>query len=166
MLIPFTAKALATNSSYDSTQLYFFYQEECKDCDKTKKWVEEELKGKNNIRIEYIKIEENKELNKKVKNTLKLKKDNEPLVVIGTNYFVGFNKIKNNLTKAIKSYEDKDDYCDIISKIRNNEDIKKCLNQNKNIYNQSMPIKIVTMICALSAIIVLIIIKKKKPISK
>ncbi len=135
---PTVTNALATNSSYDNIKVYFFYEEDCKDCEKAKEWLEEELKEHQRVRAEYVKIENNQEFSKQVKDTFQIKKDTVPLMVIGSNSFLGFsNQVKNNLTEAIESYEEAKDSCDVISKVRNQEDVKDCMSQNKEIYHPS-----------------------------
>ena len=167
LMIPFTVKAIATNSSYTDINVYFFYEENCEECDKAKEWLETEFKENYRVRIEYLKIEENKELNEKLKESLKIKKNKYPLMIIGSNTFIGFNeKTKSNLKEAIKSYEEVNDSCDVVSKIRNDEDIKECLNQNKDIYKEPFEfpiygvILIVFFICLIIG--VFFMMKKKK----
>ena len=168
LCFPIVSNALATNSSYDNIKVYFFYNENCKDCDNSKEWLQEELKENNRVKVEYIKVDGNEELNTKVRKSLNIKKDNLPLMVIGSNYFIGFNnKLKEMLMKAIKSYEDADDYCDVVSKLRNNENVNDCLKLNKDIYNQSTglpPFVIVIIVLGIAGLIIGIglIIKKKK----
>ena len=106
LMIPFTVKAIATNSSYTDIKVYFFYEENCEECDKAKEWLETEFKENIRVRIEYLKTEENKELYDKVNNTLKIKKNKYPLMIVGSTTFIGFDeKTKNNLKEAIQSYE-------------------------------------------------------------
>ncbi len=166
-MIPFTVKAIATNSSYTDIEVYFFYEDSCEECDKFKEWLEEELKDNTLIRIEYLKVDDNKELNENLKDALKIKKNKYPLMIIGSNIFIGFDeKTKNNLKEAIQSYEEVDDFCDVVSKIRNDEDIKECLNQNKDIYKESFEfpiygiVLIVFIICVILG--VFFMMKKKK----
>lgn len=155
---PNIVKAIATNSSYNNIKIYFFYQDNCKECDTGKQWLEEELKDNDRVRVEYIKIDDNKELTKKTKDVLKIERENIPLIIIGTNYFLGFNnKIKDNLTNAIKSYENVEIYCDVVSKIQNNEDTKDCIIQNKDIYVQSIGFSTIKKIILISVGICLVV---------
>ncbi len=166
LCFPIESNAVATNSSY-SIKVNFFFKNDCKDCEKEKEWLEE-YKKESFIDIEYINIDDNNELYDKIKKSLTIKNNKTPLVIIGSNYFVGFDKnTKEELTNAIKSYEEVDSYCDTVSKIRKNEDIKDCINQNKGIYNQqketSVFIKVIITIISIGLIISAgLIIKKKK----
>ena len=167
LIIPFTVKAIATNSSYTDIEVYFFYEDNCEECDKAKEWLETEFKEDYRVRIEYLKTEENKELNDKVHESLKIKKNKYPLMIVGSDTFIGFNeKTKNNLKEAIHSYEEVDDFCDVVSKIRNDEDIKECLNQNKDIYKEpfELPIYGIVLIVFIICVIlgVFFMMKKKK----
>ena len=172
LCLPTTSKALATNSSYNNIVVYFIYEDNCNNCDTGKEFLQQHLKDNNRVRPEYIKVDSNKELNKKLREALDIKKEDTPLIIIGTNYFIGFNnKIKENLTEAIKSYENTSDYCDVVSKIRKNEDIKDCVTQNKGIYNQQKEISVfIKVIIVIVSICLLIgaglIIKKKKLLSR
>ena len=169
LCFPIKSNAVATNSSY-SVKIYSFFQNDCKNCDKEKEWLENYRK-ESFIDIEYINIDNNDELYNKVKKELSIKKNKTPLVIIGSNYFVGFNnKTKDKLTKAIKSYEEADSYCDTVSKIRKNENIKDCINKNKGIYNQqktSLFVKVIIVIISICLIVgTSLIIKKKKLLSR
>ncbi len=147
------SKAIVTNSSYDNIKVYFFYNDNCKECNTGKNWLHEESQNDNRIRIEDINIENDNELYNKVKDSLNIKNEKVPLILIGTNYFIGFNeKIKNNLLNAISSYEKVETYCDVITKIQNEEDINECTNQNKEIYKDNNFLIIVAIIFILIGI--------------
>ncbi len=159
--------AVVTNSFY-STKVTVFYEDNCKEYDEERKWLEEYQKD-NYINIEYINIKNDENFYNKVKKSLNIKKKKLPLVIIGTNYFIGFNdKVKVNITNAIKSYEDTENYCDIVSKIQNGEDAKDCISQNSDIYNQQTGIPTFVKVFLVGGISVclvigaIIIIKKKK----
>ena len=164
LCFPIKSNAVATNSSY-SVKINLFLTNDCKDCEKEIEWLEEYRKD-SFIDIEYINIDDSNELYDKVKEALTLKGDKMPLAIVGSNYFIGFNdKVKNNLTDAIKSYEKEDEYCDIVSKIRKGEDAKNCIEQNKDIYKQSSSypifIKIIVAIVVIGLVIgILLTIKK------
>lgn len=172
LCIPIKSEALATNASdIDYIRIYLFSSDNCSECESVKEWLEDYEKKDNRISVEYLTIDSNKELNKSVKENLNIKNDNIPLIIIGSNYFVGFNdKVKKNLTKAIESYESIDEYCDIVSKIQNNEDVTKCIDENKNIYKQeslsSVFVKAFVIIAGLCLVIVLILLIKKKKLLK
>ncbi len=168
LCFPIITKALVTNSFYNSINIYFFSENNCKDCDKEKNWLEKEFKNDNRVKIEYIKIEDNKKLNTKIRKSLNIKKNNEPLIIIGSNYFISFSSdIKNNIKEAIDSYEDADEFCDIVSMVKNNKDVKECIKQNEKIYKQPIEfpvyIKVIITISIIGLIIGigLFILKKK-----
>ncbi len=167
LCFPSTSKALATNSSLDNLKVYFFYEENCKECDKGKTWLDNYLKDNNRVIAEYIKVSDNKELNSKIKDKLNIKKDDVPLFVIGSNYFIGFNnRVKSNLTEAIKSYENSSSYCDAVLKIQNDEDIKDCTEKNKNIYHENISAIAVIIIILIIIGIIVCLIKYVKPIKE
>ena len=145
LCFPIKVNAVVTNSSHN-VKVNFFLKNDCKDCKKEKEWLEE-YKKNNFINIEYIDVKDNKELYNKTRKALSIKSNKTPLVIIGSNYFLKFNnKTKEELTKAITSYEKANDFCDIVTKIRNNENIKNCINKNRDIYNQSTLKKIIIYI--------------------
>lgn len=164
---PINSNAIATNSSY-SVKVYFFCNEKNKDCDKAKEWLEEYQKD-NFINVDYLNIDNNKELYNTTRESLKIKNNQMPFIIIGSNYFIGFNnKVKENLTKAIQAYEKADDYCDIVLKIQNKDNVKECIKANKKIYNQStgLFIFIIVLIGVCLLIGAGLIIKKKKLLSR
>ena len=136
LCFPIKSNAVVTNSSY-SVKVNVFLKNDCKDCEKEKDWLEE-YRRESFVDIEYINMDDNNELYDKIQKALSIKNNKTPLVIIGSNYFVGFDKnTKEELTNAIKSYEEIDNYCNTVSIVRKNEDIKDCINKNKGIYNQS-----------------------------
>ncbi len=167
---PVKSHAIATNSSY-SVKVYFFYNDKDKDFNKAKEWLEEYQKD-SFINVDYLNIDESKELYSDVRKSLKIKNNKMPFIIIGSNYFIGFNnKIKENLTKVIKAYEKAEKNCDIVSKIRNKENIKECIKVNKNIYNQStrLPTFVIIIIILVGVCLIIgtnLIIKKKKILSR
>lgn len=154
LCFPIVTKALATNSSYDNIKVYLFYKDDCKDCDKAQEWLEKELEEHKRVRPQLIKIDDNKDLYNKVKDVLDIKKEDEPLMIIGSNYFVGYNdRVKTNLMDAVKAYEDAKDYCDIVSKIEADKDTDECLKTNEGIYEAPVSVNVVVII-----VIVLVLI--------
>lgn len=167
LCFPIVSKAVATNSSDDvNLKIYFFYEDDCKDCDSAREWIEEYLKDNSDVGVEYLNTKENKELNKKVIDALDIKDNDVPLIVVGTNYFVGYNdNYKDNVKSAIKSYKEKESYCDLVSKIKNNDDYSKCVKQNDGIYKQDRNTKnniVIPVIIGLIVIIGIVIIFKAK----
>ena len=165
LCIPIKSNAAIANSS-SSIKVYSFYKNDCKDCESEKEWLEK-YKKESFIDIEYINIDDNDELYNKIKKEISIKGNKTPLVVIGSNYFKGFNnKIKEEITNAIDNYEKADNYCDIVSKIQNNEDTKECININKDIYikknNYTKLIFIILAIVIIVSIGIYILFRRKK----
>ena len=165
LAFPVTTKAIVTNSS-SNIKVNVFYEKKCKNCDQEKEWLEEYNKNAF-INIEYFNIADNKELYAKTRSALNIKKDKLPLVVIGTDYFIDFNEtVKNSLITAIISYEENTSYCDAVTKLKNNEEIKECINQNKNIYKKSNVfltfLKILFGACIICVIIIFRFVFNKK----
>lgn len=162
LCFPIMTKAIATNSLYKSIKVYFFYEDNCKECNEAEDW----LKENKNIGIEYKKVEENKDLIKKIKDLLNIKKDNKPLIIIGTKYYIGFNnKIKNNIKEVIETYETNNDYCDVVSKIENNLDTKECIKQDSNTNKSNkfpMFLKIILIFIRIILVVSIIFFIKKK----
>ncbi len=160
LFIPVVSHAVATTSSmFAKNKIYILYTDTCQKCAKERKLLEKKYEDDNSVNIEYININENKELVKKIKKNLKINNDKLPITIIGTTYFTGFNNIiMNKLTKAVSLY-DKNDYCDIVTCINNKADINKCLKNNEGIYKDTKTylifgiIPIVLLICLIIFII-------------
>ena len=163
LLVPINVTAAVANSSgYTSLKIYLFSNNNCKECEEEKECIEDYKEDKF-INVEYINIKDNEKLYNEIKESLKIKKDNVPLVIIGSNYFLGFNdRIKGNLIEAIKAYEENKDYCDVVTKIKNKEDIKECLKVNKNIYKDNIFISVIIMIIAIIVLVIVgrLVVKK------
>ena len=173
LVFPITTKAIATNSSdIKYTNIYFFSDNDCQACETGKQWLENYTKENNEINIEYLNVSKNKELYDNLKEALNIKTKKLPLIIIGSNYFIGFNNnTKTNITKAVDAYkEHEEDYCEIISKVKNKEEVKDCLKQNKKIYKQSKNITFfkIIIIIGIACLIIggCIIVKKKKLLSR
>ncbi len=161
LIIPINVNAVVSNSFYN-IKINVFYKDNCKECEEEKEWIEDYKEDKF-INVEYINIKDNEKLYNEIKESLKIKKDNVPLVIIGSNYFLGFNdRIKGNLIEAIKAYEESKDYCDVVTKIKNKEDIKECLKVNKNIYKDNIFISVIIMIIAIIVLVIVgrLVVKK------
>ncbi len=135
LCFPITSYAVITNSEYN-IKINVFYEEECEECKTEKNWLEEYKKDKF-INVEYINIEDYPDLFNDVRKTLDIKKNKLPLVIIGSNYFVGYDdEVKDKIMKAIDAYEKESNYCDLVAKIENKENTKECLEENKGIYEE------------------------------
>ncbi len=134
---PYKVDGVVTNATdISKVRVNFFYNDN-EESLKGKNWLNSYLEDKDDVTKEYISIKDNKELYNEVKNILKIKKDNVPLIVIGSNYFLGFNeKTKDKIKTVIKEYQNSDKQCNLISMIRNNKDTDECLEINSNIYKE------------------------------
>ncbi len=160
MFYPSSVDGVVTNATDTNKVRVNFFYDDNKESLTTRSWLDSYLEDKDDITKEYISINDNKELYNKVKEILKIKKDNLPLIVIGSNYFVGFNeKTKDKLKNVLKSYQDSDKQCNLISKIRNNKDISECLEINSNIYKEDNHILTYLLIILILIVIILIILK-------
>lgn len=163
--IPLKIHAVATNSSlFAKNKIYILYTKDCKECKEEKDTLEKKFENDNSINVEYININDNKKLVKEIKKNLKIKTNKLPVTIIGTTYFKGFNnKVINNITKAVKAYAKKDNYCNIVTNINNKDDLKKCLKDNKGIYKNNRVTTILTIIVIIAIICLIIFtIKFKK----
>ncbi len=171
LCLPIITKALATNSSVDySINVNVFYEDDCKDCTKLKNWLANYKKDDNRVNVNSFNIKSNKKLSSKVRDALNIRNNKTPFIVIGSNSFVGFNdKVKDELTKAIKAYEDEDEYCDVVLKVKTNSDVKDCISMNKGIYKQKNNNLMVMMVSFVSVCLVIILFmfsKRNKDIKK
>ncbi len=170
LCFPLVTKAIATNSSdINYLKIYYFTKDDCEDCQKGKD-ILANYEDKEKINIEYLDINENKEIYNKVKDVLKIKKDYNPLIIIGSNYFYEFNdKTKDKLADAIKAYTDKDNFCNLVTLIKNDEKLDNCLKQNDGIYKQenNSILKVIGVICIGGLVIALgVFVFKKMKTSK
>lgn len=154
-------KAKVANSSEDYTPLIIYvFEEEKNDAGKeAREWLEEYTKNNNLVNVEYIKDEEMLE---KVSTTYKIKTIKYPLIIIGSNYFQGFSDdIKKDLKEAITAYQDAN-YCNVIAKIKKDNNIESCFKNNEGIYHKDYNNIILVITLLLSSLIGLIIMKKAK----
>lgn len=137
--VPIITNAAITNSStLSDVRVYIICSKDNNNCDKETKWLKEIENDYTRLLIENIFVDSNKELVDKVKSSLKINKDVDIITIIGSNYFVGYDdNIKLKVEEAINSYSEHDNNCDIVSKIRDNEDIDECIKENKDIYKQN-----------------------------
>lgn len=132
LLIPFN-----TFAEENEIRLYLFHSETCPHC-------KEEIEYLDTIKDDYpnldiVKYEvSNNEMNynfyNKVIKEAKINTGGQvPFTIIGTDYYVGFSKdVKNKIKKSLNKFST-GEYVDIISKIKNDEDISDIkYNQSKN----------------------------------
>lgn len=167
VLFPMTCQAaVATTSGERELNVYLFTPDECNKCEEVKKYIEAKHNENNRIILNEINVKEKEEVYKQAKEILNFKANKYPLVIIGTDYFVGFDNKK--LDSAIKSYLENNDYCNLIYRIENNKDTSNCLEINKDIYkntNSNLLINIVLVVAIISIvgfIIYKLVLKNKK----
>lgn len=108
-------------------RLYLFHQSTCPHCKEEIKFLESIKKDYPNVDMVFYEIDTNVmnyNFYKKVKEATKISSNGVPFTIIGTDYYVGFGDgdgeaIVNSINKFLKS----DKYIDVISKIKNDEDI-------------------------------------------
>ncbi len=163
-----TRAVVANSSSLKDVNIYVFYSDE-EQGKKELDWLEETRNNYYRLSIKDMEISSNEDLYKEVKSKLNIKKNDEPITIIGSTYFIGYNEeVKDQITNAIEAYYKPTDVCDIVNKIDNDEDLDDCYETNKDIYEQPKYNKsnltfiiigiVVVIVIALGAII---IIKKR-----
>ena len=108
-------------------RLYLFHQSTCPHCKEEIKFLESIKKDYPNVDMVFYEIDTNVmnyNFYKKVKEATKISSNGVPFTIIGTDYYVGFGDgdgeaIVNSINKFLKN----DKYIDVISKIKNDEDI-------------------------------------------
>ena len=166
IISPIKANAIIVNNSdYETLKVYYFCDndEKCKDgLSYLNKLENKQVR----LLIENIDVRDDTELYQSVKDALSIKKDSYPLVVIGSNYFTTINESK--IEKAIDSYLNSENSCDLVARIKNKEEVASCFDANKNIYKDEYKVSniLVIIISSLVFIIIIagivIILKKKK----
>ena len=171
MILPITTKAVATNADdFEPLTVFVFTKNNCQECDKVKDYLDEYIKDKINLKVEYLNSKDQKDTIKKLKDTLSIKQDNYPLIVIGSNYLIGFNdETEKELDKTITEYQKRNVYCNLVTRIQSNEDIDACLTNNKDIIKQveykednfNIPWFIIGIIVGFISVVVIVTIIRK-----
>ncbi len=138
LLLPLTTKAIATNAdTYEALEVFIFAKDNCKECTEAKDYLNDYLEDKVNIKVTYLNNKDHKDTINTLKEKLNITQDKYPLIIIGSNYFIGYNdEVKEDLEKTITEYQKHNVYCNLVNKIQNNEDISACLEDNKDIIKQ------------------------------
>ena len=138
MLLPITTQALATNADdYEQLEVFVFTKKNCSECDEVKEYLDDYLKDKVNLKVTYLDSKDNKDTIKSLKKELDIKQNKYPLIVVGSNYLVGYdNEVKDNLNDTISAYQDNNVYCNLVNKIESDEDLTNCKLNNKDIIKQ------------------------------
>lgn len=127
----------------ENLKFYLFYQESCPHC-------HDEMEFINSIKDEYPTVdfvfyeislnEMNYNFYNKVLNKTKINANGVPFTIIGTDYYVGFNEeISKNIVESLNKFLETGTI-DIISMVKNDEDLSD-IKYNENVNeNMSLPI--------------------------
>lgn len=168
--MPLVTKAVVANSSsLKDVNIYVFYNDEEQGKEELD-WLEETRNNYYRLSIKDMEISSNEDLYKDVKEKLNIKKTDEPITIIGSTYFIGYDDdAKEQITKAIEAYYKPTDICDIVDKIDNDEKLDECYETNKDIYEQpnynksNLPFIIIGIVVVIIITIgVVLIVKKNK----
>ncbi len=120
----------------EKTNIYLFYREDCPRCHEEIEYLNtSDLKNYNLILLS-VEEKENRKLYEKVQDLLNKPSNGVPYLLIGGRSIVGFDK---NITPTIiNEVLSKDNTCDVVDSINNNEKMIKC--DNSNISNYSIPL--------------------------
>ena len=134
-LLPMVAYAtIGSNSSLQDINVYLFTNE-CDKCKEEEIWLKEIYNKYSRLNNNIININYNNEKYYDIIKKLNIKENKYPLLIIGTNYYIGFNdKIKEEIIKTIENYSKFDSYCDIMN---TKLSIKDCQKQNNKIVEKS-----------------------------
>lgn len=161
-LLPMVTYAtIGSNSSLQDINVYLFTNE-CDKCNEEEKWLKEIYNKYARLNNNIIDINDNNEKYYDVIKKLNIKEDKYPLLIIGTNYYIGFNdKIKEEITNTIENYSNFDSYCDIMNTKLN---IKECQKQNNKINKRDnyFPYFFATLGGVIILSIIFILLKKNK----
>ncbi len=153
LLLPMNAYAtIGSNSSIKDVNVYIF-KNECDKCIQEEKWLDSIYTKY--ARLNIVKVNDIKKYEDILKK-LKVPNNKYPLLIIGSDYFIGFNdKIKEEVENAIEAYSKEDSYCDIFDTKLSN---KECLDLNKKIYTK--PKSIMVPVIAISTLGIISILFK------
>lgn len=132
LLIPFN-----TFAEENEIRLYLFHSETCPHCKEEIEYLDTIKDDYPNLDIVKYEVSDNEMnynfYNKVIKETKINTGGSVPFTIIGTDYYVGFSKdIKNKIKKSLDKFST-GEYVDIISKIKNDEDISSIkYNQNND----------------------------------
>ncbi len=122
LFIPNIAKA-----DEKEIRLYLFHQSTCPHCKEEIKFLESIKDDYPNVDMVFYEIDTNfmnYNFYIKVKDKTGIKENGVPFTIIGTDYYVGFGSGDGEaLVNSINKFLESDNYVDVISKIKNEEDI-------------------------------------------
>ena len=117
-------------SAKDELKVYLFHSSTCPHCSALKEYLNEI----DDIDLKMYEVGTYSRLAQKVRDALDIKESGVPLLVIGSDYIVGYSEDYNNqINEMIKSYSESS-HCDLVDQVIKNKNINSCLNKNKGIY--------------------------------
>lgn len=157
-LLPMVTYAtIGSNSSLQDINVYLFTNE-CDNCKEEEIWIKEIYNKYSRLNNNIINVNENSEKYDDVIKKLNIKENKYPLLIIGTNYYIGFNdKIKKEITNTIEDYSKFDSYCDITNTKLN---VKECKKQNNKIVgNNTYFVYSIIFLIGLAVLISIMVLK-------
>ena len=115
-----------------------FYSSTCPHCKAEKEF----LNTLEDVEVRKYEVNAYSAFTQEVMKNLNIKESSVPITIIGSDYIVGYSdEIKDDILDMIDSYS-KQEYCDAVDTIIDEEDINLCLEKNKGIYIRSEDRKI------------------------
>lgn len=156
---------IGSNSSLSEIEVYLF-SNDCDKCIEEEKWLNEIYTKYSRLKNNIININEDNKTYNEMVNKLGIPKNKYPVLVIGSEYFIGFNdKIKSSIENEIEYYSDYDTYCNIMN---TDLSIKECKNKNGKSFkeNNYYIYALVVLIIVITSIGIVIFIKNKNKLRK
>ena len=117
-------------SAKNKLKVYLFYSSTCPHCSALKEYLNEV----DNIDLKMYEVGTYSKLAQKVRDALGIKESGVPLLVIGSDYIIGYSEDYNDqINDMIYSYSNSS-HCDLVDKVIENKDVKSCIKTNKGIY--------------------------------
>lgn len=122
----------------NEVKLYFFHQDGCPHCEKELEFLESIKDEYSYLTIVDYEVSNNYinyNLFKRLMTETNINKTSVPFTIIGTDYYVGYDSttsISDDIKKSIEKFYESDEYVDIVSMVKNKEDISN-IELNKDI---------------------------------
>ena len=135
LVAPKISNAIVTSSSISNDlKIYLYYIENCDKCEEEKRLLESLTSEFPRISLEYLNINS---LPEQVVKTFKINTNKLPITIIGSTIFSDFNeKIEKELKEALQNYNNAESFCNVMTKLENEKDIKICIEENNKIYQK------------------------------
>ena len=109
-----------------------FYWSQCSHCHEEMEWLKQIDNKYSNLTVNYYEVTEYTELDKKVREYFDIEKESVPLTIIGNDYYLGYSSASNaKFMTSIEKYVAFNS-CDIVEKIKNDDDVSLCYDMNYN----------------------------------